>query len=170
MESKRTCFSFFITMYKIIIGVMKLKIVIINGQNHKGSTYHIASMLANKIGGDIKEYFLPKDFSSFCLGCTQCFMKDEALCPHHEAISPIVKSMDEADLIILAVGQVPVVAGLGLDLVKGEVDEGKPYATKDPKVWVCGDIAKSRFDKTVVGGVRTGKEVALYIDMALGGK
>jgi dihydropyrimidine dehydrogenase (NAD+) subunit PreT len=75
----------------------------------------------------------------------------------------------EADLIVLAVGQIPVVAGLGLDLVRNEVDEGKPYATKDPKVWVCGDIAKSRFDKTVVGGVRTGKEVAIYIDVALGG-
>ena len=76
----------------------------------------------------------------------------------------------EAGLIILAVGQYPEVKGLGIDLVKGEVDEGKPYATKDPKVWVCGDIAHSKFDKTVVGGVRTGKEVALYIDMALGGK
>ena len=76
----------------------------------------------------------------------------------------------EADLVVLAVGQMPVVAGLGIDLVKNEVDEGKPYVTKDPKVWVCGDIAHSKFDKTVVGGVRTGKEVALYIDMALGGK
>ena len=76
----------------------------------------------------------------------------------------------EADLIILAVGQIPLVAGLGIDLVKGEVDEGKPYATKDPKVWVCGDIARSAYDKTVVGGVRTGKEVAFYIDAAIGGK
>ena len=76
----------------------------------------------------------------------------------------------EAGLIVLAVGQYPEVKGLGIDLVKGEVDEGKPYATKDPKVWVCGDIAHSKFDKTVVGGVRTGKEVAMYIDAALGGK
>ena len=76
----------------------------------------------------------------------------------------------EADLIVLAVGQIPVVAGLGLELVKGEVNEGRPYATKDPKVWVCGDIAHSAYDKTVVGGVRTGKEVAFYIDAAIGGK
>ena len=76
----------------------------------------------------------------------------------------------EADLIVLAVGQMPLVAGLGIELVKGEVNEGKPYYTKDPKVFVCGDIAHSAYDKTVVGGVRTGKEVALYIDMALGGK
>ena len=76
----------------------------------------------------------------------------------------------EADLIVLAVGQIPVVAGLGLELIKGEVNEGRPYATKDPKVWVCGDIAHSAYDKTVVGGVRTGKEVAFYIDAAIGGK
>ena len=30
-----------------------MKIVIIHGQSHKGSTYHIARMLAEKIGGDI---------------------------------------------------------------------------------------------------------------------
>ena len=76
----------------------------------------------------------------------------------------------EAELIILAVGQIPLVAGLGIDLVRGEVDEGRPYITKDPKVWVCGDIAHSAYDKTVVGGVRTGKEVAFYIDAAIGGK
>ena len=74
----------------------------------------------------------------------------------------------EAGLIVLAVGQIPVVAGLGIDLVRGEVDEGRPYITKDPKVWVCGDIAHSAYDKTVVGGVRTGKEVAFYIDATLG--
>lgn len=76
----------------------------------------------------------------------------------------------EADLIILAVGQYPDVSGLGVELVKGEVNVGKDYLTKDPKVFVCGDIAHSKFDKTVVGGVRTGKEVAMYIDAALGGK
>lgn len=75
-----------------------------------------------------------------------------------------------ADKIILAVGQYPDVEGLGIELVKGEVNEGKKYFTKDPKVFVCGDIAHSEFDKTVVGGVRTGKEVALFVHAALGGK
>ena len=76
----------------------------------------------------------------------------------------------KADKIILAVGQYPDVSGLGIELVKGEVNEGKKYFTKDPKVFVCGDIAHSEFDKTVVGGVRTGKEVAIYMDAILGGK
>ena len=86
----------------------------------------------------------------------------------HRVIKANVEA--EADLIILAVGQMPLVAGLGIDLVRGEVNEGRPYITKDPKVWVCGDIAHSAYDKTVVGGVRTGKEVAFYIDAAIGGK
>lgn len=94
--------------------------------------------------------------------------KDGVVSFEHRVIKSKIEI--EADLIVLAVGQMPKIDGLGIELTKGEVDEGKPYVTKDPKVWVCGDIAHSRFDKTVVGGVRTGKEVALYINMALGGK
>ena len=36
----------------------------INGQNHKGSTYHIGKMLADKLGGEVTEFFLPKDLLS----------------------------------------------------------------------------------------------------------
>lgn len=86
----------------------------------------------------------------------------------HRVIKAEVKV--ETEMIILAVGQYPDVTGLGVELVKGEVNTGKNYFTNDPKVFVCGDIAHSKFDKTVVGGVRTGKEVALYVNATLGGK
>ena len=79
-----------------------MKIVIIHGQSHKGSTYHIAHMLAEKIEGEIVEYFLPRDFGDFCIGCTQCFMKSETLCPHYEKLKPITEALDKADVIILA--------------------------------------------------------------------
>lgn len=111
---------------------------------------------AQKLGVTIIDGYVPKE----CIGGKVTF--------DHRVIKGHVEV--EADLIILAVGQYPEVEGLGVELVKGEVNEGKPYATKDPKVWACGDIAHSKYDKTVVGGVRTGKEVALYVDMALGGK
>lgn len=78
-----------------------MKITMIHGQSHKGSTYHIAEMLARKIGGEVTEFFLPRDFDKFCIGCNQCFMKNESLCPHYEAISPITRAMDEADVLIL---------------------------------------------------------------------
>ena len=79
-----------------------MKTVVIYGQNHKGSTYHIAHDLALKTEGEITEFFLPKDFGEFCLGCTQCFTEDEARCPHYSSLSPITKAIDEADVIILA--------------------------------------------------------------------
>lgn len=79
-----------------------MKTVIIHGQNHKGSTYHIAQMLAQKTGGDITEFFLPRDFGEFCVGCTNCFTKSETKCPHYEKLKPLTNAMDEADVIILA--------------------------------------------------------------------
>lgn len=79
-----------------------MKITVIYGQNHKGSTYHIARMLAEKLEGEIKEIFVPKDFNQFCVGCAQCFMKNEKLCPHHELIKPITEAIDEADVLIFA--------------------------------------------------------------------
>ena len=93
---------------EILTIITGMKVTIVHGQNHKGSTYHIARMLAEKICAEsdfsenIKEFFLPKDFGSFCLGCCSCFKKSESLCPHHAALEPITKSLDEADVIILA--------------------------------------------------------------------
>ncbi|MCR5792553.1 MAG: NAD(P)H-dependent oxidoreductase [Lachnospiraceae bacterium] len=79
-----------------------MKIVIIHGQSHKGSTYHIAHCLAEKIGGEITEFFLPKDFGEFCVGCATCFLVDEKKCPHYLKLQPIARAMDQADVIILA--------------------------------------------------------------------
>ena len=79
-----------------------MKTVIIHGQNHNGSTCHIAKQLADKIGGETSEFFLPQDFGDFCCGCTQCFTKSEIKCPHYESLSPITQAIDEADVIILA--------------------------------------------------------------------
>ena len=79
-----------------------MKVVIIHGQSHKGSTYHIAHMLAVKISEDIKEFFLPRDFGEFCVGCTKCFTESEKKCPHFEKLKPITDAMDEANVIILA--------------------------------------------------------------------
>ena len=79
-----------------------MKTVIIHGQDHKGSTYHIAHEIAEKTGSDITEFFLPRDFGEFCIGCTNCFSKNRGACPHHEKLAPITQAMDEADVIILA--------------------------------------------------------------------
>lgn len=58
-------------------------------------------MLAEKLGGEMTEFFLPRDFGEFCTGCTSCFMKSETCCPHYEKLRPITQAMDEADVLIL---------------------------------------------------------------------
>ena len=79
-----------------------MKIVIIHGQSHQGSTCHIARSLAEKLNGEVTEVFLPRDFGEFCFGCTACFGESETKCPHFEKLSPITRAMDAADVIILA--------------------------------------------------------------------
>lgn len=79
-----------------------LKTVIIHGQNHKGSTYHIAHALGEKLGGQFTDLFLPADFGEFCTGCTQCIFYDEKKCPHFNSLRKITAALDAADVIILA--------------------------------------------------------------------
>ena len=79
-----------------------MKVALINGQNHKGSTYNIGKILALKLTDEenIKEVFLPRDMPKFCVGCTSCFMKSETLCPHYELVHPIDEIIHESDVLI----------------------------------------------------------------------
>lgn len=78
-----------------------MKIVIINGQNHKGSTWHIGNDIAGKIPGkkEIVEFFLPKDLNHFCLGCFSC-LENREKCPFWDEKEKILRVMLEADLLI----------------------------------------------------------------------
>ena len=76
-----------------------MKITVIHGQSHKGSTYNIAKELCDKLGGEVTEFFLPVDFDCFCKGCTACFT-DETKCPHFQKLNPITEAMDNADVIV----------------------------------------------------------------------
>lgn len=57
-----------------------MKVTIIHGQGHHGSTYHVTDMLREQLAGKdatIHEYFLPEDGPDFCLGCFKCITQDE---------------------------------------------------------------------------------------------
>ena len=74
----------------------------INGTDHKGSTYNIGRILAEKLSDadNISEIFLPRDFSDFCCGCTCCFSKSEDKCPHYQKLRPLTDMIDNADVLI----------------------------------------------------------------------
>ena len=79
-----------------------MKVALINGQNHRGSTYHIGRMLAEKLtdSGHISEVFLPKDMQNFCIGCFQCMLDSESSCPHWQSMKPITALIDSSDVLI----------------------------------------------------------------------
>ncbi len=76
-----------------------MKIAVIHGQSHKGSTYNVAKELYGKLGGEVMEFFLPRDFDGVCRGCAACF-ENEAKCPDYEKLRPVTEAMDSADVII----------------------------------------------------------------------
>ena len=78
-----------------------MKIVVIHGQNHKGSSYHIGRMLIDKIEQDkeVTEFFLPKDLNHFCLGCYNC-IEDDTNCPFYNEKKKITDAIEKADLLI----------------------------------------------------------------------
>ncbi len=78
-----------------------MKIVLIHGQNHKGSSYTVGRMIADKISGDreITEFFLPRDLNHFCTGCYSC-IEDESKCPFYDEKQKIMSAAEKADLLI----------------------------------------------------------------------
>ncbi|WP_026476508.1 flavodoxin family protein [Alkaliphilus transvaalensis] len=83
-----------------------MKVAIVYGNNRKGSTYHCVEVVKNSLleYGEVsfQEIFLPKDLSELCLGCFNCIIRGETLCPHSKQVSPIITSLIEADGIIMA--------------------------------------------------------------------
>ena len=78
-----------------------MRVVTINGQNHKGSTYHIGRMLADRLAaeGELTEFFLPRDLNHFCVGCYAC-IEDEERCPFFLEKKKFLDAMEQADLLI----------------------------------------------------------------------
>lgn len=78
-----------------------MKIVMIHGQNHKGSTWYAANLLLNYIDceKEVEEFFLPRDLNHFCLGCFRC-IEGRDRCPYWEEKKKINDAILDADLLI----------------------------------------------------------------------
>ena len=78
-----------------------MKVVLIHGQNHLGSSCHMGRMLADRIASSEEqtEFFLPRDLNHFCTGCYRC-LDDEKACPFYSEKKIILDAMEEADVLI----------------------------------------------------------------------
>ena len=79
-----------------------MKITVINGTEKHGIAYRLKeNFLQNFHGAEITEFYLPKDCPSFCVGCTNCFLKGENNCKDFNYVNRIEKSLICADLIVM---------------------------------------------------------------------
>ncbi len=81
-----------------------MRICVVHGQGHKGVTYTMTHEIIRNLPvkpEDIKEFFLPQDGPSFCVGCNTCFLKGEEHCPEAHKVQPIMQAMEWADVIVL---------------------------------------------------------------------
>ncbi len=78
-----------------------MKIVVIHGQNHKGSTYHITKLLLDRLQqeeAELQEFYA--NDTRQCIGCFNCFMRGEEFCPHKDQVQPVIKAIEAADVVI----------------------------------------------------------------------
>ncbi|MBP3650195.1 MAG: NAD(P)H-dependent oxidoreductase [Clostridia bacterium] len=78
-----------------------MRIVLIHGQNHQGSSCRIGRMIAEKITSEneITEFFLPRDLNHFCTGCYSC-IDDDSRCPYAAEKRSIMDAVEQAELLI----------------------------------------------------------------------
>lgn len=82
-----------------------MNIAVIYGQSHKGVTYTMTRRVLDKLATEedkVQEFFLPKDGPNFCTGCCACFLRGEEHCPEAEKVQPIMRAIEDADVIMLA--------------------------------------------------------------------
>ena len=82
-----------------------MKCLVIHGSPRRGNTWDVLKLTEeemNKNGEfEFEEIELAKENIPTCLGCFNCIIKGESLCPHKNTIQRIVSKIEEADAIII---------------------------------------------------------------------
>ncbi len=81
-----------------------MKVTIIHGQAHKGSSWNISRKIVEKLPAgtnEIEEFFLPMDAPGYCAGCYRCFKEGEDVCPHADKVQAVVRAMEEAEIVVI---------------------------------------------------------------------
>ena len=78
-----------------------MKIVVLHGQSHKGSTWHVARLLLDELSNktDALTEFQTNGINP-CIGCFSCIVKDDSLCPHRASVGEIIEAIEQADVVI----------------------------------------------------------------------
>lgn len=79
--------------------------LVLHGSARKGNTYKatmlVAEELSKRPGWELEHIRVHELKLPLCLGCFNCILRDEKLCPHAAIMAPIVQKMQEADALIV---------------------------------------------------------------------
>lgn len=120
-----------------------MKITVINSSPRRGNSYTAKELFKNELKKyediEFNEFYLPRDFSSFCKGCYKCYDISEEKCPDYENVKPILNSILESDGIVITT---PVyVMGMSAQL-KAFLDHlGYIYMPHRPRVEMFSKVA-----------------------------
>ena len=79
-----------------------MKIAVLHGQKHHGSTWNTTRLLLDSLaseGDECNEFYV--NFIPDCIGCFTCILDDEEKCPHRGLTKPIIKAIEQADILIV---------------------------------------------------------------------
>lgn len=79
-----------------------MRIAVIHGQQHKGSTYCLTHMLLERLEDRdtiVQEFYV--NGITPCVGCFRCIVQDEKLCPAREKTEPIIEAIEQCDILLV---------------------------------------------------------------------
>lgn len=79
-----------------------MKVVILHGQRHNGSTRHIAAQVVGLVtdpADEIEDFYFGENKA--CVGCFGCILHSEQTCPHFAENEPVFTALHQADLIVI---------------------------------------------------------------------
>jgi len=86
-----------------MLGGNGMKITILHGQKHHGSTWNTTLLLLDHLisaDDECNEFFV-NDIPN-CIGCFTCILEDEEKCPHRSLTKPIIQAIEQSDILIVA--------------------------------------------------------------------
>ena len=80
-----------------------MKIAVLHGQHHKGSTWHVTKLLLDKLSAQTNTEIaaFTMGHCAACTGCFSCFLNGEDSCPHYGQNQPVMDALEAADLIVV---------------------------------------------------------------------
>ncbi len=79
--------------------------LVINGSPHKGNTWKLfelarAELMRLDASAAFEELHLSELSLPFCKGCSLCFRKGHAACPHNAVVQPVIDAIERADAVL----------------------------------------------------------------------